>query len=78
MLLQITSIQALPPLEEHGLADELEPRGELERRVLEELLELVGIDVFGVANLVGAGVEVDLGLDEEDIVDCSFERLVFN
>ena len=59
----------LPPLEEHRVADELEPRRELERRVLELLLELLGRDVLRVPDLVGVDVQVDVRLDEQDVVD---------
>lgn len=67
-----TAVQVLPPLEEHGVADELEPGSELERWVVEELLELVRGHVLGGLNLVGAGVEVDVCLDEEDVVHCVY------
>lgn len=59
-----------PPLEQHRVADELEPRGELEVGLLEHLLQLIGGDVAGVADLVGVDLEVDVGLDEKDVVDC--------
>jgi hypothetical protein len=64
-------VELLPPLEEHRVADELEPGGELEAGVLEQLLQLVGSDVLSVTDLVGGGVEVDVGLDEENVVDCA-------
>ena len=59
----------LPPLEKHGLADELEPRGELQRRILKHLLELIGRHVLGGLDFVLVDVEVDVGLDEEDVID---------
>ncbi len=62
-------VEMVPPLEEHGLADEFEPRGELRGRVLEEGLEFVGSHVFGVLDLVLVDVEVDGSLDEQDIVN---------
>ena len=62
-------IKALPPLEEHGLADELEPGREFERRVLKKLAQLVGAHVFRVAGLIGIGHNIDLGLDEENVVN---------
>ena len=64
----------LPPLEQHRFADELEPRRELELRVLEQGLQLLGRDVFRVLNLVLVDVEVNVGLDEEDVVDCLTKR----
>jgi hypothetical protein len=64
-----TSVKVLPPLEEHRVADELEPGGELETGVLEQLLQVVGGDVLCGLDLVGADVEVDVGLDEQDVVN---------
>jgi len=58
-----------PPLEQHRLADELEPRSELERRVLEQLLELLGRYISRGLDLVLVDVEIDIGLDEEDIIN---------
>ena len=60
-----------PPLEQHRVADELEPRRELQARLLEHLLQLVGRHVSRIADFVEVHVEIDIGLDEEDIVDCS-------
>lgn len=62
-------VEVSPPVKEERVADELEPGGELEAGVLKELLEAVGADVLGSLDLVGARVEVDVGLDEEDVVD---------
>lgn len=58
-----------PPLEQLRLADELEPRGDEGLGVGEDGLELVGRDVLLGLDLVAADVEVDVGLDEEDVVD---------
>lgn len=68
-------VEVGPPLKQHGVADELEPRGELQARVVELLLELFGRNVLGSLDLVGAGVEVNVGLDEEDVVDCVISML---
>lgn len=57
-----------PPLEQHGLTDQLEPGGELQIGIIKHRLQLIGGDVGGIANLVGAGFQVDVGLDEEDVV----------
>lgn len=65
-------VKVLPPLEEHRVADELEPGRELEARVLEQLLESVGGGVLRGLDLVLVGVEVDVGLDEENVIDCVF------
>lgn len=62
-------VEVLPPLKEHRVADELKPRGELEVGLLKQFLELLGCDILCVLNLVGAGVEVDVGLDEKNVVD---------
>ena len=64
-----TVVEVFPPLEESALADELEPGGESEGIVFEHGLELRLGDVFGGLDFVGVGVEVNVGLDEEDIVD---------
>lgn len=62
-------VEVSPPVKEERVADELEPGGELEARVVKQSLELVGADILGSLDLVGAGVEVDVGLDEENVVD---------
>lgn len=62
-------VQAVPPLEEHALANELEPWGEEERVVFEHDLEVLLGDVFGGLDFVGVHVEVNVGLDEEDVVN---------
>lgn len=59
----------VPPLEEHCLADQLEPWCELERLVLEHGLQLVLGDKSAVSGFVGVDVEVDIGLDEKDVVN---------
>lgn len=66
-----------PPLEKDVLADESEPGSELDGRILEEGLEIVGGDVFGGLDLVLADLQVDVGLDEEDIVDWEKMMLVW-
>lgn len=61
-----------PPLEEHRLADQLEPWCELERLVLEHGLQIFLGHVAAVTNFIGVDVEIDVGLDEEDVVNyCS-------
>lgn len=69
LVLVQTLIKVVPPLKEHALTDELEPRRKGQRLVLEHGLELRFGNVFGVANFVGTGLEVDVCLDEEDIID---------
>lgn len=63
-------VEVRPPLKQHRLANKLEPGRELEARVFEELLKLIGRNVLGVANLVEVGVKIDIGLDEKDVIDC--------
>ena len=59
----------LPPLEEHGVANELEPRSEDQLCIQKHGLELVGGDVAGIADLVEVWLKINIGLDKEDIVD---------
>lgn len=62
-------IEVLPPLKEHGVANELEPRCENQAGVVELLLELLRSDVLCISDLVPVNVEIDVGLDEEDVVN---------
>ena len=68
-------VEVAPPLEEHRLADQLEPRCELERFVLEHGLQLVLSNEGAIASLVGVDVEVDVSLDEQDVVHCILSEL---
>lgn len=63
-------IKVAPPFEEHSLADQLEPRCELERLVLEHGLQLLLSNEAAVTDLIRVNVEVDIGLNKEDVVDC--------
>lgn len=72
LLIQVlveTSVEVLPPLKEHGVANKLEPGCELELGVFEQLLELLGADVLRGLDFVGVGIDIDVGLDEEDVVN---------
>ena len=62
-------IEMLPPFEEERVTNELEPRGKLECWILKHLLQTIGSHVAGVLCLVGIGLEVNVGLDEEDVID---------
>lgn len=62
-------IKVFPPFKEHRLADELEPRGKFQGRVVEQLLELVGSDVLCCLDFIGVCVDVNLRLDEQDVID---------
>jgi hypothetical protein len=63
-------VEVSPPLKQHRVANELEPRGEFQAGVVELLLEDIGRNVLRGLDLVGVRVEIDVGLDEEDVVDC--------
>lgn len=62
-------VEAAPPLKEHALANKLEPRREQQRVVLEHGFELVFGDVLGGLYFVGVLFEIDVGLDEEDVIN---------
>ena len=62
-------VQVLPPFKHHGLADQLEPWSELELVVLEHLLQLSLGDVLRSLHFVWIDFQVDVGLDEENVID---------
>lgn len=64
-------VEMAPPLEQHGVADELEPRRELQVWPLEHRLQLGGRNIRGVTDFVGVNVEINVRLDEEDVIDCT-------
>mgnify|MGYP007054562521 CR=1 FL=1 len=76
VLVELRGAEVAPPLEQQGVADELEPRRELEVGLREHLLELVRGHVAGVFDLVGVDLEVDVRLDEEDVVDCARRSVI--
>lgn len=57
-----------PPLEQHRVADELEPRCEFQARLFKHGLQLVGGNIAGIPDFVQVGVQVDVCLDEKDVV----------
>jgi len=59
----------VPPLEQHALANELEPGCELVRLIPEHILELACGNVLRIAHLVRVDLEIDIGLNEQDVVD---------
>ena len=65
-----------PPLEEHCLADQLEPWCELERLVLEHGFQLILGDEGAITDFVGVDVKIDIGLDEENVVNCDLSVLL--
>lgn len=58
-----------PPLKQHSVADQFEPRSEFELGVGKHALEFFGGDVFGILDFVGVWYDIDVGLDEEDVVN---------
>jgi hypothetical protein len=62
-------VEVIPPFEQHAFADEFEPRCEFERLVLEHGLEVFLRDPSRVPSLVGVHVQVDVGFDEQDVVN---------
>lgn len=69
LVLVKTLVEASPPLKEHALANELEPRRKKKRVVLEHCFEVVFSNVFGRLYFVGVLVEIDVGLDEKNVVN---------
>jgi hypothetical protein len=67
-------VQVLPPLEEQRVADEFEPGRKLERGVIEHGLQSVSSNVFGIADFVQIGLEINVGFDEENVVNCMVTR----
>lgn len=57
-------VEVLPPLEQHRVADEFEPRSEAQALVLEHLFQLICRDVLVSLGFIRVYVEVDIGLDE--------------
>lgn len=69
--------QGVPPAEQHSLTDEPEPgcifqslvNPGLGLDVLEHLAQLVRTDPAGSLDLILVDLQVDIGLNEQDIVD---------
>jgi hypothetical protein len=68
-------IKMLPPLEKHRLTDQLEPRRKDEFWVLEHDLQFVGSHVAAVFDFIGVDICIDVGLDEEDVVNWGINLL---
>ena len=51
------------------MADQLEPRREKQAGVVEHGLELVGSNILHISGLVEVRLQIDVGLDEEDVVN---------
>lgn len=65
-----TRAQVLPPTEQRRGADQLEPWRELQRVDLEHFFQGILGDIFDILYFVWINVQVNVGLDEEDVVDC--------
>ena len=61
----------IPPLEQHCVADQLEPRSEPEAVVSKHSLKAILRNVLCILNLVRVGFVVDISFDDEDVVDCA-------
>lgn len=59
----------VPPFVKHALANELEPRRELEGGVFEHGLEVLLANVTRVTRFVGVDVQINVGLDKQDVID---------
>lgn len=76
-LAQLALHKPIPPLKQHSLTNQPEPRRVLQVGVLaalglgvvEHLAQLVGTDPAGIPDLVFVDVQRDIGLDEQDVVD---------
>ena len=69
LILLQSSVQVLPPLKQHGVTDELEPRSEDKLGVVKHGLELVSGDVAGITDLIDIWRKIDIGLDEQNVVN---------
>ena len=63
------SIELIPPLEQHRVANQLEPWSKLEAVVLEHGLEVVLRHILCVLHLIRIGFVIDVGFDDEYIID---------
>lgn len=78
VLVQSRGAQVAPPFKQHRVANELEPRRELQTGLLEHRLQVLGRHEPGVADFIHVGIQIDICLDEEDIVDCRIWLDVFD
>ena len=60
----------LPPLKKHRLADQLEPWRKLQAVILEHGFQLRLRHVSSIPHFVGIRGVVNIGLDEQDIINC--------
>ena len=62
-------VEVFPPCEQERIANELEPRCELQLRIFEHRLQTISSNVSSVADFVQVGLEVNICLDEENVID---------
>lgn len=61
----------VPPLIQHTFTNKLEPRRKLQRLVPEHSLQILLRHKPRIADFVGIDVQVNIGFDEEDVVNYS-------
>jgi hypothetical protein len=59
-----------PPLKQQRFADEFEPRRKFQGWVVEHRFQTIGGNVSSISSFVQVGLQINIGLDEEDIVNC--------
>jgi hypothetical protein len=59
----------LPPLEQQRMADEFEPGSKFEGGIIEHRLQPLGSNPSSVADFVQIRFKINIGFDEEDIVN---------
>ena len=62
-------VQVIPPFEQHGVTDQLEPRGKLQRIVLEHRPQLFLGYKFRIPYFVRIWRVLRIGLDDKNVVD---------
>lgn len=55
------------------MTDELEPRRKLQARILEHVFQLLRRNISGVLCFVRISLDVDIGFDEEDVINYAME-----
>jgi len=68
----VQTIQIIPPFEKHSVTNELEPRRKLETRVIEHGFEVIRGNILCVLDFIWVGVECNICLNEQDVVDLMF------
>lgn len=63
-------VEMLPPFKQHGMTDQLEPRRELQALIHKHFFQLLRRNISCVLRLVRVSFDVDIGFDEEDVINC--------